>query len=424
MWSQSQLHPDGRFGSPTSYSSSNGADLLAFPPKQGSHLVLRPHQMSFESSSDANANANANGKGKERETKHVTVTDDGRLIRSSKDPKSFDAYSMFFLDGYSPLGGMPAPSAEQKHQINMLSSMDMFLKARLQQDDSVCGPLAVEQKGEGPFTFSTIFEVPFQKFWAVFYLLEAGKMEEAFEALDDWCEYIRDMLKSQQPPLISLMSMMYDEFRQLGRPEIAEKVLNYLTGLAEVYFGKRHPMSVMLWCLRASNIADETALPELALERAVEQLGKINHEHIALLIEDFKFRWTHILRQRNKIEEAVVVLRDMTVNAESLYGPSSPKTAEPVYVIARTYFAAEKDLPAVLAFQEVLQRIGDYPGEDNTWLRACAHGRLAQVYKRLGYDLQARTHALTLLSEAGKIWDKDHPQRKVWLSRLEKDKIL
>lgn len=413
IWSVNQNQQDGRYGSPTSYSGSVGTELIAIKQRANSDISAASPQamagISFTS--------NAAGK-RPRRKGHVTELD--RALKL-KDPRSFDQYTLFFLNGYSPFGSMPAPTAEQKHQINMLSSMDIFLKTRLNQDDSVCGPIDVVDKGEHNLT---IFEEPFNKFWAVFYLLEAGKMDEAFNALDDWCEFIKGMLRTQQPPLLSLMSIMYDEFRQMGRPEIADRVLTYLTGLAEVYFGKRHPMSVMLWCLRASNLADETALPEVALERAVEQLGEIQHEHIVLLLEDFKFRWTHILRQRHKTEEAVVVLREMVSEQERVWGPTSPKAAEPVYVIARTYYAEEQDLPAVAAFQEVLQRVGDYQAYDYTWLRACAHGRLALIYKRLGYDLQARSHALSLLSEAGKIWDKDHPQRKVWLARLDKGQIL
>ncbi|KKY23452.1 hypothetical protein UCRPC4_g02900 [Phaeomoniella chlamydospora] len=412
-WSHRLSQEDSRYSPGTSYASSTfGSELVAF--KQAVHIdyALRPQNGGRASSalttiSKAGLQQDDNASDKDS-------------ISALKHPRSFHQYTLFFLDGYSPFGGCPAPSAETKHQVSMLSSMDIFLKERL-SSHSVYGPIAVDTKAEG---MSTAFEEPFNRFWAVLYLLEAEKMDEGFTALDEWCDYIKGMLRTQQPPLLSLMSMMYDEFRQMGKPEIADRVLNYLTNLAEVYFGKHHPMSVMLWCLRASNIADEKALPELALERAVQQLGSIQHEHIILLLEDFKLRWTHILRQRNKTEEAIVVLKRMCVDQENVYGATSPKAIEPLYVIARTYFAAEKDLPAVVGFQEVLQRTGELQTEHHIWLRACAHGRLAQVYKRLGYDLQARSHALSLLSEAGKIWDNDHPQRKVWLSRIEKENIL
>ena len=337
----------------------------------------------------------------------------------NRNSMSFDNYAMLFFDTYDPWRPSPAPSPEQKHQVNMLSSLDIFLKTRLRQDDSVCGPIAVEGDEVQP----TIYEKPFTKFWAVHNLLETGKIPEAFTALDEWCEIIQMMLKSQQPPLISLLSVMSFEFNNLNKPEIADKVLNFLTSAAEVYFGKRHPLSVMIWCLRASNKGAEVALPELALERAVKQLGKMDHKHIALLLEDVKYRYAQVLRQRGKIEESVLILRGMAEDNERTYGSLSSKAMEPLYTIGRTYYDAESNPQAKEAFEAILQRVGESPGLDNTWLRTGSHGRLAQICKRLGYDLQARHHALTALNESFNLNDECQ-QRSVWLTRFERDKIL
>ena len=410
IWSPNQQQSIGNASPPTSYSPSLNNESLNLKGWTTSSSPVSQH-------SDLDVLASPMDKGKSR-SEDQEPTNRVLAITRRHEKLSYDAHSMQFLHGYSPFGGFPAPSSEQRHQISMLSSMDLFLKTRLLHDTS---PLRIDYRNDGA---PSLFEDAFNKFWSVFYLLEAGKMDEAFEALDAWCEYTKDLLKTQQPPLLGLLSMMMDEFRALGRPEIAEKVLNYLTGLADVYFGKRHPISVMLWCLRASNVADEHALPELAMERAVIQLGSLQHDHIALLREEFKLRWSHILRQRNKVDEAVVVLRELVDENEKVYGPGHVKTLEPLFSIGRCWFACEHYLPGAVAFQEVLQRVGDLECEDLCWIRACSHGRLAQTYKRLGYEKQAMTHALALLTEAGKIWHKDHPQRKVWLARLAKDNIL
>ena len=348
----------------------------------------------------------------------TSATSSSIVASISPHAMSMDLYSLLFFNTYDPLLPNPAPSPEQKHQINMLSSLDIFLKTRLGQDDAICGPIAVEGS-DAP----TIYEAPFVKFWAVHNLFETGQLTEAFTLLDEWCTLIQSMLRTQQPPLLSLLAVMSFEFHKLGKPEIADRVLNFLTSLAEVYLGKRHPLSVMIWCLRASNIADELALPELALERAIKQLSKVEHRHIALLVEDVKFRYSLVLRHRGKIEESVTMLQSMAEDAERVYGPLSTKTMEPLYTRARAYFDAEKNEQGKEAFEAILNRVGNASGWDNTWLRTGSHGRLAQICKRLGYDLQARNHALFALDESVKLNDEAQ-QKSVWLARFERDKIL
>lgn len=230
-------------------------------------------------------------------------------------------------------------------------------------------------------------------------LFSLGRAAEAREAIDSCCGKMGSMITTQQPSLLSCVTVIISELTSNGRPEYAASILKFISDFASIRLGVRHPLTIFLWCMRASDHQAQLILTEELLQRGITELRRIDAKGLKKLIDDFEYRLNRIYSEQGKVDAALDLMKARAYHHELHFGHFDHETANTIYMIARTHFISDNMVEAKFNFEDVLGRTPHISDEapNKVWLRINCEGRLAQIYKRLGEDDTAREYGLKCL---------------------------
>ena len=307
--------------------------------------------------------------------------------------QSHPSFPIFqFMDDYNPMYTVAGISEEERNRVHMLSSCTLFLRTRSTNSYPQLPPIDASVDSQAMIVLDRHGD-------ALKYF-ELGKQLEAMQAVDSCCAAMETLVATQQPSLLSAIIVIVSELTSNGKPEFAQQVLQFITELATIRLGQRHPICVFLWCMRASDVAAQRVLTEEFLTRAIDELEKIDARGLVDLINDYQYRLLRVYNEQGKLSAGLDLLKKKAYYYEIHFGHFHFDTLNSIYQIGRNCVLSGDLIEARFNFEDVLQRL---PGVNKdapniVWLHLNSHGRLAQICKRLNDEDQATEHATLCLA--------------------------
>lgn len=326
------------------------------------------------------------------------------------------SYPIFrFMSDYNPILARPGMTADERNRVNMLSSCSIFLRSRARRSDPSLPLIDVSSNSKAIAAH--------EKHLLALDFFEQDRQIEAGEAVDACCDMLKFLVLSQQPSLLSCVTVVISELTSSGRPEFAAQVLQFVSDLAAIRLGQRHPITIFLWCMRASDVPTQRLLTEEFLKLGIAEMEMIDPKGLTELITDYQYRLLRIYNEQGKLTEALQLMKNRAYHYEVHFGHYHRETSNIIYQIARTHFLAGDMVEARFNFEDVLARVPSLT-EDRPhrgWLRINATGRLAQIWKKLGDDQRARDYATECLNGPN---EGEEDSEDIWRKVFADESIL